>query len=188
MREKNEAELRLYFLQHKLLPAIFYNPDRHLIKQFLANGNKTFIDLMITMVLDGKTWDQTECPYTENEFQTRFYLYPDTHTTLIRQDMPKPTIALLCRNIYLAMNTDTGDRFVYTVELAENGHYFLCGWADGDCHMIFNVDLNDDPATDQEKILALFANQAQNRLEIEKLIQFAKNRSKRRKSDAGSAT
>lgn len=166
----NDRE-QLYYIEHKWLPWIFYAAGKRFVKKML-DGGQMFIDLLNAMNEDedGEEASNYCCPYTAEEFQVRYFLYPDENTTLIQLQMPEPLTALFCRHIYLALNTETDDKFLYTVELAENGSYFLCGWEDNGSHMIFNEDMDDDPHDDQLKVLKIFANHSTNKKEMAELI------------------
>lgn len=52
---------------------------------------------------------------------------------------------------------ETGEKFLYTVELTESENYFLCGWEDRGSHINFNIDLDEKPEKELPMILYLFS-------------------------------
>lgn len=164
---------QLYYIEHKWLPWIFYGAGKGFMKDTLNEGGQLFIDLLTAMNTDEDAEEESEyiCPYSTDEFQVRYFLYPDVHTTLVQLQMPKPQDTLFCRHIYLAMNTETKDRFLYTVELSQSGGYLLCGWEDDGSHMIFHMDVGEDPEEDLPKILSLFDHHSEDKVKMKELIQ-----------------
>lgn len=154
----NDKE-QLYYIEHKWLPWIFYGAGKGFVEGTLKEGGQLFIDLLTAMNTDEDAEEATDyiCPYAAEEFQIRYFLYPDIHTTLVQLQMPKPQDMLFCRHIYLAMNTETKDRFLYTVERSHSGGYLLCGWEDDRSHMIFHMDVDESPEGDLPKVLELFS-------------------------------
>ena len=107
------------------------------------------------------------CPYHADDFRVRLFLHPEQHTTLIQLQMPKPQSMLLCRHIYLALNTETGEKFFYTIERSQNGTFLLCGWQENGGHVIFNRDVEASPELDQKEILELFSRSAEIQREMD---------------------
>lgn len=136
-------------------------------------GGQLFIDLLTAMNTDEDAEGATDyiCPYAAEEFQIRYFLYPDIHTTLVQLQMPKQQDMLFCRHIYLAMNAETKDRFLYTVERFQSGGYLLCGREDDRSHMIFHMDVDESPEGDLPKILSLFAHHSEDKVKMKELIQ-----------------
>lgn len=167
----NDKE-QLYYIEHKWLPWIFYGAGKGFVEGTLKEGSQMFIDLLTAMNTDEDAEEATDyiCPYAAEEFQIRYFLYPDIHTTLVQLQMPKPQDMLFCRHIYLAMNTETKDRFLYTVERSQIGGYLLCGWEDDRSHMIFHMDVGESPKEDLPKILSLFAHHSEDKVKMKELI------------------
>lgn len=173
----NDRE-QLYYIEHKWLPWIFYGAGKGFIEEALTKGGQMFIDLLTAMNMDedSETESNYTCPYAAEEFQVRYFLYPDQHTTLVQLQMPKPQDQLFCRHIYLVINMETKNRFLYTIELSQSGDYLLCGWEDDGSHMIFHMDVGEDPEDDLPKVMELFSHHSEDKVKMKELIKSIRKR------------
>ena len=61
-------------------------------------------------------------------------------TTIVRIELPKPSMVTECRRIYLCRDEATGSLLYFTSELSAQGTYFLCAWTKNHAHLLLRME------------------------------------------------
>lgn len=144
---------QLQYIQHKWLPWFYYNASKKVMELINEQGGSMFIDLLNAMNEDES---QYCCPFAAVDFRIETIEDVDSNVTFCQINMPPIQKPLLCRRVYLVHNEDFSSRFVYTIELTENGEYWICGWSENNTYLIFDGKLTEDVEDEFQQVKKLF--------------------------------
>lgn len=144
---------QLQYIQHKWLPWFYYNASKKVMELINEQGGSMFIDLLNAMNEDES---QYCCPFAAVDFRIETIEDVDSNVTFCQINMPPIQKPLLCRRVYLVHNGDFSSRFVYTIELTENGEYWICGWSENNTYLIFDGKLTEDVEDEFQQVKKLF--------------------------------
>ena len=148
-----DQKQELYFLEHVLLPNIFYDMGLQFLNTLVSEGGEILLDTLSSIHKENPSY---RCSYSAADFAVTSFADKERDIIIQRVQMPKPKVALLCSCIYFVYSSDFEKHQMYTVELSESGDYFLCGWCDIDTHMIVDVLEQGSEDVDIEMIIELF--------------------------------
>jgi hypothetical protein len=150
LSEKDNNDLE--FIEHKWMRYVFYSTDN--LPERITNGNgQVFCDLMNILNKDVPGYT---CPLCTKDFKIESIHFPDMPIQMTRIRFPKPSMAILCRSIYLVNSLDGKRKFLYTIELTQGGSYLIGGWSPDDIYIIFAPNVPNTADKEAAVIADLF--------------------------------
>lgn len=145
---------QLYYIQHKLIPWLFYKCATCFRVDLLHRGGELFIDFLNYINADDPDF---RCPFTQSDFLIEEFPIENYNGSILRINMPKPTQMLQCRQVFLAYTSDFERCFYFTLELNQANEYFLCGWGSEHMHLSFDFDQTDSSEEVLTSVKNIFA-------------------------------
>lgn len=148
-KDVDEDHLARYELEHRMLPAYFYNSAAEFLPDLIDRGPGLMWDLMNDASND-MAYRDTD--YSEHDFAVDHYqeaAMDDNGETvsLIHIGMPHPLVSNDCYDIYMVYSESMEEGAYFCVEYDEkaskDGKCFLCGWNGTDHYNYGLLDRKD---------------------------------------------
>ncbi len=161
---------KLYYLEHRLLPEMFYGGDRETIKKL--SDSKYYSGVVEEL---NRKDHKEEITLKEEDFTVTGGTIKGTDALILKIDMPEPNEAPLCRTVYMLCSNDMQERAYYTVERYENGTYGLCGWLAPNMHVGFEMGIDYSPLGERLKAQELFRELPEKKKELLEIMEQYNN-------------
>lgn len=135
-REKMySAALQRYYNEHEHLPYTFYAQPKRFTQYAIEKRGELLATAYNYIEPDAKgTRDFVE--YSSADFTVTDFHSADRVCVVMR--LPEPTMPLHCKMIGCSVKFDGSCPVWRTVELTEQGSFFLCGWNADHTHMVIS--------------------------------------------------
>lgn len=116
-----------YRMEHELLPERFQQDGKKFLDALLKPG----YNIPYSMLVKQCEIEDVVCTYHSEQF-VAVDVSPVKSWQVVMVTMPKPESETNCDCMYFFVDTNTGRRHLFMVELSSReNEYYLCGWRNG---------------------------------------------------------
>ena len=147
VEEDPEERFPRHAFEHVILPCEFYRWGDRLLNRVIDGDRRYMADLY------GHAVEAPARAFKASFFKVLRRKYAET--TIVRIELPKPSMVTECRRIYLCRDEETNALMYFTSELSAQGTYFLCAWTKNHTHLLLRME--PDGRSEFDTVAELFS-------------------------------